>query len=344
MNFENKVIIKGNLGSNKNGEIYLVDIAKMDLIKDSTKVIDGHFNFTYKSTSSFLPFEARLCMWDEIKGKGIKYLRPIGFANTKNYTESTFYVDRGVTTIDGKTNSNLFGPYDIQGSKQNIPYYKHLTLGGNSKNPDESRKIISDDLSLIKRYPYSSYLINLLYINRQRYTNDELKLLINGFSDEGKPFSSYQKLLSWIAYKQKSETFLPDIALKNEKGDKEHVSDSTAKINMLVFWASWCGPCRKEIPDLKEIYQKYHNKGLSITSISLDDNEKNWQNALTVEKMPWRQLLTNDSAKNIFDLEYNISGIPIIVLIDRKGKLIQRFMGAMPKENYYKALSVLDKS
>jgi len=89
-NLESKVIINGNIDNHKSGKIYLVDMAKKDIIKDSTTVVNGHFNFTRKPTSSFLPFEAMLCMWDDYKG--MKYLRPIGFVNPykKNILKAYF--------------------------------------------------------------------------------------------------------------------------------------------------------------------------------------------------------------------------------------------------------------
>jgi thiol-disulfide isomerase/thioredoxin len=291
-----------------------------------------------------LPFEARLCMWDEFQG--IKYLRPIGFVNPyiKNNIESIFYVDKGITSIENEIKINGSYINEIKGSRQNEPYYKHIEFSGLNVNQSaaERKRVIANDLGLITKYPYSFYLLNMLYINRELYTSDELKLLMEGFSDDVKAFLPYIKLKAWLAYKQKGNAYFADIILKNEKGGEEHVFDTSAKINMLVFWASWCGPCRKEIPDLKEIYQKYHAKGLSITSISIDNNEKNWQSALAFEKMPWKQLITNDSAKNIFDLEYDISSIPVVVFLDKKKVVSERFVGVSPKE-YYKTLSVLDK-
>lgn len=167
INFEDKAVINGSLESNKNGEIYLIDIAKKDIIKDSTKVINGHFNFTYKSTSSFLPFEAMLCLWDN--DRGVKYLRPIGFFNPykKQTIESIFYVDRGITSIENKVKVNNHYIYEIKGSKQNEPSYKHLEFSDPNKNQSaiERKRGITDDLNLITKYPYSFYLLNLLYLN-----------------------------------------------------------------------------------------------------------------------------------------------------------------------------------
>jgi thiol-disulfide isomerase/thioredoxin len=284
-------------------------------------------------------------MWDDYKG--VKYLRPIGFVNPyiKNDIESIFYVDRGITSINVKIKVNDRYRYEIKGSKQNDPFYRHLEFSDLNKNQSitEREKIIGDDLSLIKKYPYSFHFLHSLYFNRELYTSDEMKLLIAGFTDDTKALLPYNKLKAWIAYRQQSKANLPDLILENEKSGKAHVLDTTAKINMLVFWASWCTPCRREIPILKEIYLKYHAKGLAITSISIDNNEKSWQNALSVEKMPWNQFITNDAAKNALDLQYNLSAIPVIVLLNKEKKVIKRFMGISPKEEYYRALSVLDE-
>lgn len=60
---------------------------------------------------------------------------------------------------------------------------------------------------------------------------------------------------------------------------------------MIDFWASWCGPCRREIPNLKKIYEAYVDKGLEIISISIDKEDKAWQKALDEEQLPWPNLI-----------------------------------------------------
>jgi thiol-disulfide isomerase/thioredoxin len=345
MDSERDVVIKGDIESGSNHKIYLIDAAKKDIIKDSTTIADGHFRFTYKSDQFSGPFEAMLCLWDEYNG--IKYLRPIGFRNPykKNSYESIFYVDRGITIINGEKKVNNFYSYEINGSKQNEPYYEHFEFDDldNTKSVIERKKTISDDLTLIKKYPFSFHLLNSLYRNRAKYSSDEIKQLMDGFDDEAKSLKPYSKLNAWLVYKQQPKDYLPELVLESESGAKENFYDNAAEINMLVFWASWCGPCRNEIPNLKEIYLKYHSKGLTITSISIDNNEKSWRNALAIEKMPWKQLITTDSTKNKFDLAYDISAIPVIVVIDKNKKVLHRFLGVTSKEECYKVLSVLDR-
>lgn len=341
---ENSAIIRGNIETNINGKIYLVDVASMDDIIDSAEVVKGTFNFNYKANRSTLPFQAMLKMWDG--DKGVKYLRPIGFVNPfkKNSIESVFYVDKGTTEIANPRKFINRFIYEINGSRQNEPYYRKVNLDNinEKQNSSQRERVIKSDIAKINKYPYSHHLLTLLYSNREGYSIPELKLLIDAFDDEAKMSEPYNKLKLWITYNQENKPSSTSLSLENEKGSKEQVFNNTAEINMLVFWASWCGPCRLEIPDLKEIHERYSNKGLAITSISVDDNKDSWQKALKDEKMPWKQLITNDSTKTMFDLEFKISAIPVIVLIDKNRRVIKRFLGVTSKEEFHKYLSVLD--
>lgn len=90
------------------------------------------------------------------------------------------------------------------------------------------------------------------------------------------------------------------------------------KYILLDFWASWCGPCRKEIPNLKTQYGKYAAKGLEIVSVSVDKNASDWQKALTEEKLPWPNYRDQSGIADLF----SVKAIPAVFLIDGKGKII----------------------
>jgi len=89
------------------------------------------------------------------------------------------------------------------------------------------------------------------------------------------------------------------------------------KYVLIDFWASWCGPCRKEIPNLKNLYEKYADKGFQIVSISIDKNEKDWQKALKEEGLTWPNFCDRDVA----DL-YKVKAVPTMYLVDSKGILV----------------------
>ena len=96
------------------------------------------------------------------------------------------------------------------------------------------------------------------------------------------------------------------------------------KIAMLEFWASWCGPCRAEIPHLKHIHKKYPE--FDIISVSVDDNDQEWKKAVKEEKMDWTQLrdvsMMNGNAMNL----YGVMGVPCCIILDEQGRFFKTDM------------------
>jgi peroxiredoxin len=114
----------------------------------------------------------------------------------------------------------------------------------------------------------------------------------------------------------------PDIALPASNGDTIRLSSLKGKVVLLDFWASWCGPCRASNKQLVKIYPKYKAKGFEIYSVSIDDDQNKWKNAIKKDKINWLQV--NDAggwdAKTA--VKWNINAIPTSFLIDKKGKLL----------------------
>jgi len=100
---------------------------------------------------------------------------------------------------------------------------------------------------------------------------------------------------------------------------------SKSKLVYIDFWASWCGPCRMQNPVLRSIYKKYHSQGLEIISISEDQDENAWRNAVNIDGLNWIQILDID--KKIAS-RYYVQSLPFGVLVDSKGKVIEDFVSA----------------
>lgn len=84
---------------------------------------------------------------------------------------------------------------------------------------------------------------------------------------------------------------------------------------LIDFWASWCGPCIREVPHLKKVYEKFKDHGLEIISVSIDDKENAWRKALDKHQLPYVKLW--DDTKVTQDL-YQFTGIPYVVLVNQK--------------------------
>ena len=117
-----------------------------------------------------------------------------------------------------------------------------------------------------------------------------------------------------------------DINLVDLKGNQVRLSEfmKEGQCNMLEFWASWCGPCRGEIPHLRHVYDAY-GKGkdaFNMISVSIDDKEKDWKQALKEENMKWTQLCDLKGWKGEVINKYKIQGVPFCLILDKEGRII----------------------
>lgn len=115
----------------------------------------------------------------------------------------------------------------------------------------------------------------------------------------------------------------PDFTFQNVKGKKVSLSKYKGKVLVLDFWASWCGPCRAEIPKMKKIYEEYKSKGVEFLSVSIDAKKEAWDKARNEEKMAWPQGWTTDAGKSVMNT-YQFGGIPFILVLDKDGNIYRK--------------------
>ncbi len=117
-----------------------------------------------------------------------------------------------------------------------------------------------------------------------------------------------------------------DFAMVDTCGKAVKVSDFVGKNRYVLvdFWASWCGPCRREMPYVVTAYDKFHSKGLEVVGVSLDNSHDAWAKAISALHLTWPQMsdLLGWQCKGA--KIYNVRGIPSNVLIDKKGRIVAK--------------------
>ncbi len=155
-----------------------------------------------------------------------------------------------------------------------------------------------------------------------------VKSIYEKWSQEYKDTPVGKRLATWIERQEKTAigmTFT-DFTMKDPDGKDVKLSDYAGKGKYVFvdFWASWCGPCRAEIPNVVKAYSEYKNKGLEIVGVSLDDKEDAWKKAIKDLGATWPQMSDLKGWKCEGAELYGISSIPATVLLDPNGKIIAR--------------------
>ncbi|MBO9732548.1 MAG: redoxin domain-containing protein [Chitinophaga sp.] len=115
-----------------------------------------------------------------------------------------------------------------------------------------------------------------------------------------------------------------DFTQADVNGKPVRLSDFKGKYVLLDFWASWCGPCRAENPNVLKAYNKFKDKNFTVVGVSLDDKADKWKEAIAKDGMPWMQLSDLKGFRNEVAREYGIQAIPCSFLIDPQGIIIAK--------------------
>lgn len=134
-------------------------------------------------------------------------------------------------------------------------------------------------------------------------------------------------------------TVAPEFALPDLEGAVVKRSDLLGKVVILDFWATWCSPCRQEVPHFVELQSKYRDQGLAIVGLSLDAGGATVVSPFVEEyNVNYMMLIANDEAAKAYG---GITGIPTTFVIDKTGKIVKRFMGYTAPEVFEEAIQPL---
>ena len=179
--------------------------------------------------------------------------------------------------------------------------------------------------SIIDHYP-DSYVggIILRDIYSKELSADEMQARYDALSQRVKA-SNIGKDLAEVIKSMRSVgvgSMAPDFTLNDPDGHPVKLSSLRGKCVLIDFWASWCGPCLREAPNVKRVYDKYHDKGFEVLSVSIDENKKAWVNAIQKHQLTWLHVSSLKGWQCPVAQLYQVSGVPAMFLLDRDGRIV----------------------
>ena len=215
------------------------------------------------------------------------------------------------------------GQQQYRASKSDSKAWQEDAAKGWDVMHDTYERDIKNIIAMYQDYPTVVKAIQRLSWKRHKdYMVEQYEALSKKFPDVAYVQNAKADLLEKIADAEKTKIgkVAPDFTFPDINGNQVSLSSFKGKYVLIDFWASWCGPCRQESPNVQKQYQLYKDKGFEVVSVSIDKKEDAWRKAVEEDNLKGTLLLAQDSKKIMKD--YVFSGIPYMVLLDKEGKVM----------------------
>lgn len=346
-------IIKGELaGAPENEWVFLMD-ANQRVYLDSVQLKQGRFEFRgkvefpelrnimfYKDPSQRVyGWSKILCIPVYVENSVIQVSVPFAEMPSKADKKRPESLD-----VKGSVSHDLYSRYVQRVEPLNLKYnevferYRKEFYRDKGTEEDVIRSVREIDalrdsifrcgVDFIREHgdsPVALYVAEKLAV--ERYGRDSAKQIISFVSPRllsGEEGMRIEKVLSdkplYI------NDMMPDFVVLDTSLQEKRLSESVKKgrYTLIEFWASWCKPCRHDIPHLKKTFKRFHDKGFDIVSISIDSDTSKWIKAVEEEKMPWIQVCAPGRTENgeNYTRLFGVSAVPSGFLIDPEGKVV----------------------
>lgn len=317
----------------------LVYLERQDEVKgtvaiDSAKISKGVFTMKGMAVEPAVSF---------IQVKGVE--GKIAFILDQGNINFTIYKDSiAKSTIAGTKDNEALQKFNVFSQKVQQKMQDFQTLNMEKMNTAQANKdnatiqqlmdqfgVLQNELiAYTSSYPEknpTSFLSVLLLDNMFNQPEVDMKKIKMVY---GTLTAKLQKTKPGLAIKSKIENFkdisegnvAPDFSGPTPDGKTLSLKQAMGKVTIIDFWASWCGPCRKENPNVVALYNEFHAKGLNIIGVSLDKDDAKWKEAIAKDGLTWSHVSNLQFWTDPIAVLYNIKSIPATYIIDEKGVII----------------------
>jgi peroxiredoxin len=332
-NAQKSLTINGKVDGLTEGKVYLNKMASQKPIKiDSIDATNGSFTFTKGITASdiyminFGKIRSAVFLFPENENIVVTVKlsnNVIESSDVKAGSLQATFQDYAIALKENRAEMNKLIPlYQKAKSENNQAEVdrldKELTVKSEAFDATENKIQENNATNLLGLY----FVINKVYY----YDYDKLKGTLEKVSDVAKKSEVYKNLQARLEKMDKVRvgSMAPDFTLPTPEGTMVSLSQFRGKVLVVDCWASWCGPCRAENPNMVALYNANKDKNFTILGVSLDRDKDKWLKAIADDKLTWNHVSDLKFWQSMICDLYVISAIPETILIDKDGKIVAR--------------------